>query len=257
MSSVSSKQPPAVLYRRLLFPALPATSSPPPILPNASPAVSADAYDLLALALRAYISPWWSKLSRYDRDFIPHVSLLLLASLRVLSARIQRAHTLSNATPRLLFHVLPLLLAQHYADFRAARAKLGSSYALGGAASIEKMFHAQQAHMAVILDEDDAGAADAGVGVGVGVGAKIDAEYIRHMIDRILYATLPPEDYASDAERAIVKEVLVKVVLVDIVPLLVQPWFVHKTLLDVLRLTGDKPSPPKVRVFPLTSPAQS
>ena len=109
--------------------------------------------------------------------------------------------------------------------------------------------------MAVILDEDDAGAADAGVGVGVGVGAKIDAEYIRHMIDRILYATLPPEDYASDAERAIVKEVLVKVVLVDIVPLLVQPWFVHKTLLDVLRLTGDKPSPPKVRVPPLTSPS--
>ena len=88
------------------------------------------------------------------------------------------------------------------------------------------LFHQLQGHMAIDAE------------------GHIDPEYIRHTLDLILQACLPPEDYSSDAERAIIREVIVKVLLGDVVPLLVQPWFIHKQLLDIARPSLEKSASP-------------
>lgn len=218
--SAATKNSSIVLYRRLLFPSLPTSVNPPPLLQHGSPELNAELYDFIALALRAYITPWWSKITRYDREFVPHVASIIAVVVRALEARL-----LAADLPELLFRDLPTLLSQHYADYRTASAKLGTSYALGGAATLPQLFHQLQGHMAIDAE------------------GRIDPEYIRHTLDLILQLCLPPEDYNSDAERAIIREVVVKVVLGDVAPLLIQPWFIHKQMLQLLDII--RPSPEK------------
>lgn len=226
-STPSTKVSSAVLYRRLLFPHLPPSDSPPPILPHASEALNTELYDFTALALRAYITPWWSRLTRYNSDFVPHVALILSAVLRALAARL----AVADLTQAIL-RAVPTLVEQHYADYRAAGAKLGSSYASGGAATLPHLFHQYQSHM------------------GIDADGHIDPTYIRHLLDLVLQQCLPIEDQESDAERAIIREVIAKVLVKDVVPMLCQPWFIHKIMLDQLR-SGQEPSasPTKVCVF--------
>lgn len=216
MSSVHTKQSgkasSIVLYRRLLFPTLPASVEPPPILPDASPELNTELYDFIALALRAYITPWWSKVTRYDRDFVPHVAVVIGEVIRSLEKRFKAVDL-----PGLLYCAVPILVGQHYADYRAASEKLGTSYASGGAATLPQLFHQYQGHM------------------GIDADGRIDHTYIRHTLDLILHACLPIEDQESDAERTIIREVIAKVLVQDVVPMLCQPWFIHKMILDQLQ----------------------
>ncbi|TDL28558.1 hypothetical protein BD410DRAFT_834636 [Rickenella mellea] len=211
-TTTATRPPSSVpLYRRLLFPNLPPALPPPPILPAASPELNAELYDFIALALRAYITPWWSKITRFDKEFIPHVSLVISAVLRILSDKL----TTTDLAPVLLHHV-PTLITQHYADYRTAASKLGTSYASGGAAALPQLFHQSQPHMAIDAE------------------GNIDQIYLRHVLDHVLNVCLPPEDFNPDAERAIIREVIIKVLVQDIFPRLIQPWFIHKIILDLL-----------------------
>ena len=215
------------LYRRLLLPNLSPSTPPPPLLVSASTEVNDELYDFLALALRAYITPWWSKITRYDREFIPQVAAVLAELIRSLEVRIVTADI-----PQLLLRVLPILLVQHYADYRIAAAKVGSSFASGGGMSIPQLFHNMQPHVAVDAD------------------GQIDPEYFRRTFDHILAKTLPSEDNESDVEQLIVREVIVKVLLQDVVPQLVQPWFIHRLMLGLLD-SGSNDATVKVCRFPL------
>ncbi|EJD04028.1 uncharacterized protein FOMMEDRAFT_82547 [Fomitiporia mediterranea MF3/22] len=227
-SKSSTKAAGVPLYRRLLFPDLSPTVAPPPILPRASPELNAELYDFIALALRAYITPWWSKITRYDSEFIPHVASVIVEVIRVLVSRLEAA-----GIAQLVYGAVPTVVEQHYADYRAAASKVGSAYASGGSAPLESLFHQHQSHM------------------GIDADGNIDASYIRHLLDLILQACLPMEDQESDAERTIIREVIAKVILKDVVPMLSQPWFIHKQMLDQLR-SGHKDavaSLTKVRPF--------
>ncbi|KAJ3500567.1 hypothetical protein NLJ89_g9736 [Agrocybe chaxingu] len=62
----------------------------------------------------------------------------------------------------------------------------------------------------------------------------LDPEYYRTIVDHILKACLPPEDYEPEAERIIVREIIVKVLLNDVLPRITQPWFIHKAILDLM-----------------------
>jgi len=220
-TAASTKPGHIALHRRLLFPHLPASSPVPALLRNASPELNAELYDLLALALRAHITPWWSKITRYDRDFIPQVAAILSHVLRVFEERVVEADLTD-----VLFRALPIVLTQHYEDYRAAEDKVGTSYAAGGAMDVPQLFHQLQGHMAIDAE------------------GHIDPSYIRHTLDHVLEACLPAEDFESDAEHAIVREVIAKVVMNDIAPLLVQPWFIHKIVLGVLRPGSEKSQTP-------------
>ena len=206
---------PPSLASRLLFPS--GASSPPPLLVG-SPELTAEVYDVIALALRAYVSPWWAKLTRYDRDLLPHVATIVAHVIRVVDARIQA----QDLAP-LVFNDIPAILTQHYADYRNAQAKLHTAYAAGGAASLPTLFAGLQPHMAVSPN------------------GTIDREYYRQIFDRVLAVTLPEEDWDAEAERILIREVLLRLLVDDILPKITQPWFIQSTLLD---LVGEPPAPP-------------
>ncbi|KAF8973783.1 PXA domain-containing protein [Flammula alnicola] len=216
------------LASRLLFHAQPL----PPLLlsKNVAPELTPEIYDFIALSLRAYVSPWWSKITRYDKDFLPQISTVLSTVIRALDNRV-----LALDLPPLVFHDIPTIITQHYRDYRNAAAKTSTAYATGGAASLPTLFAHLQPHMAISPE-------------GV-----IDREYYRQIVDIILKACLPPENYEPDAERIIIREVLVKVLLDDIIPLIIQPWFIQKTILDLL---GPQDEPTFISQ-PVVSPASS
>ncbi|KIL70617.1 hypothetical protein M378DRAFT_183242 [Amanita muscaria Koide BX008] len=201
------------LAKRLLFPSLPPDAPYPPLF--SSDAVSSELdpvlYDLIALALRAFVSPWWSKISRYDKEFIPQINRILIHVIQVLELRLCQLDL-----PRLLFDDIPVILTQHYRDYRGAASKLSTSYASGGSYTLPHLFHQLQPHMAISQH------------------GTLNQEYYRHIVDHILRVALPPEDYASEAERYIIREVVLKLVLVDILPKITQPWFIQLAILNAL-----------------------
>lgn len=202
---------PPSLASRLLFHANP---SPPPRLlatKNLPQDLNTELYDFIALALRAYVSPWWSKISRYDKDLLPQITQILVVVVRSLELRL-----LAVDLPNLIFQDIPAIATQHYTDYRNAAAKTSTSYATGGAASLPALFAHLQPHMAISTE-------------GV-----LDAEYYRQIVDHILKVCLPAEDYEPESERIIIREVLVKVLLEDVIPKISQPWFIYKMLLDAL-----------------------
>ncbi len=221
----------ASLTKRLLFPHLDPSSPLPPLLQTSSvyPALDAELYDLIALALRAYINPWWSKISRYDKQLVVEITRTLSSVLRALEARVLAA----DLSP-LIYHRLPVLLTQHCVDYRTAARKLGSSYAAAGSASLPMLFHGQQQH------------------VGVSIDGKIDEVYVRAAVDVVLKACLSPEDWDAEAERYLLREIVVKTLCVDVAPRITQPWFLHSTLLNLLG-----PAEPPLRVSCLSRSPRS
>lgn len=199
------------LARRILFPNT--TADLPPLLAaqNVPPELQAELYDVLALALRAYVNPWWTKITRYDKELLPQITHIVTTVIRALEAR-----TLALDLPPLLFHDAPIILTQHFRDYRNAASKLSTSYATGGATSLPHLFHQLQPHIALSSD------------------ASIDLQYYRQILDHILKACLPPEDYEPEAERYVVREVILKVLVQDIIPHITQPWFIQKSILDIL-----------------------
>jgi hypothetical protein len=208
---------PPSLASRLLF-----HSSPPPLLFPAHPDLDTEIYHLVALSLRAHVSPWYSKISRYDKDFLAHLSTVLTSVIRNLHRRIA-SPTVYADIPSLVFIDLPVILTLHYRDYRSARAKQGSAYASGGAASLRTLFARVQPHIA--FGED-----------GI-----INIEYYRQVVDHVLRVLLPPDDYAPDAERLILTEVILKVFLNDIMPRISHPAFIYTLLLDLVGSSGDRP----------------
>ncbi|EKM60897.1 uncharacterized protein PHACADRAFT_156025 [Phanerochaete carnosa HHB-10118-sp] len=224
----SDKQPPppkvvkpASLARRLLFPQLPADSDLPPLLisPSVTPELNDELYNFVATALRAYVHPWWTKITRYDKEFLPAITRVVTNIVQVLEARL----TETDLSP-LVFRDIPMLVSTHYTDYRNAQAKLQTSYASGGAATLPQLFHQLQPHMAVSAD------------------GKVDEAYIRQALDDVLRTCLPPADYEPETERYIVREILVDVVQGGIVPKVTQPWFIHRTILTLLGLEKRKQS---------------
>ncbi|KZV76974.1 hypothetical protein PENSPDRAFT_568653 [Peniophora sp. CONT] len=219
IKSVASRTPPApgssnsaappTLAKRLLFPHLPPAAPLPPLLDNA--ALDAELYDLLALALRAFVNPWWTRLTRYDRSFLPHITVILTHVIRAIAARAKQADWAT-----LTYVTLPSLLNQHYLDYRAAHARRGTAYAVGGAASTRTLFHAQQSH------------------IGVREDGMLDGVYVRATLDGVLRVVLPPEDWDAETERAIVREVVGMVICRSVAPRITQGWFLWKLALDLM-----------------------
>ena len=204
---------PASLARRLLFPQLSPETDLPPLLvsSSASPELNHELYNFIAIALRAYVHPWWTKITRYDKEFLPGITRVLTHVIQVFEARLVR----TDLSP-LVFRDLPILLANHYTDYRNAKSKVHTSYASGASATLPQLFHQIQPHMAVAAD------------------GTIDEVYVRQALGEALKTCLPPSDFEPETERYIVREILVKVVLDGVVPKLTQPWFIQQSILNLL-----------------------
>jgi hypothetical protein len=213
ITSNTTKQQPATLARRLLFPHLPPGSDLPPLFvsPTCSPELNAEAYDFLALALRAFVNTWWTKITRYDKELLPEITIVLTTVLRTFETRL-----LTTDFSLFMFSVAPALITQHYRDYRHAASKVSTSYAMGGAVPLPHLFHQLQPHVAVSPE------------------GKIDEEYFRQAFDHVLKSCLSPQDYAPEAERYIIREIILKVLVKDVIPRVTQPWFIQKIFLDLL-----------------------
>ena len=213
ISSSSKLTATSSLTKRLLFPHLPSSSPTPPLLQTSSthPALDAEFYDLIALALRAYVNPWWAKITRYDKQLLLELTPILASVLRALEAR-----ALTTDLSPLIYHDLPTLFTQHCIDYRTAARKLGSSYAAAGSASLPMLFHGQQQH------------------VGVSIDGKVDEVYMRAAVDIVLKACLSPEDWDAEAERYLIREIIVKTISIDLAPRITQPWYLHSIVLGLL-----------------------
>ncbi|KAJ6574886.1 PXA domain-containing protein [Mycena capillaripes] len=224
----------ASLSKRLLFPTWPSNDLPPLFAaPATPPELTTEVYDFVALALRAFVNPWWTKISRYDKEFLPDITRILTHVVRVLEARVQD----TDLAP-LVFRDVPVIITQHYRDYRNAESKLSTSYASGAALSLPVLFHGLQPHMAVTSD------------------GTIDPEYMRQIVDHILKACLPEEDYAPEPERFVIREIVLKILLKDVIPKITQPWFIQKTILDflgqedvLLTSTKARPASPPASAF--------
>ncbi|KAK0465361.1 PXA domain-containing protein [Desarmillaria tabescens] len=204
-------QQPVSLARRLLFPSLPNNDLPLLLVSPVPPELTAELYDFIALALRAFVNPWWTKITRYDKEFLPDITRILTAVVRALEERV-----LATDFPSVICRDIPVILTQHYTDYRNASSKIATAYAAGGALSMDQLFHQFQPHMALSPD------------------GQLDRDYIRQILDHILKACLPSEDFEPEAERLIVREIILKIVVKDVIPKIVQPWFIQKTILDFL-----------------------
>ena len=209
--------PPPSLAKRLLSP-----NDPLPLL--ISQDLTPELYDFIAISLRAYISPWWSKISRYDKDLLPHITRILISVIRVLHSRTQALDIQS-----LVFRDVPPIITQHYRDYRNAASKTSTAYATGGAVPLSSLFFHLQPHIAILPD------------------GSLDPEYYHQIVDHILKVCLPSEDYDPEPERLIVREIIVKLLLNDVIPKITQPWFIHKTILDLI---GPPENPPYFVALP-------
>ena len=220
-------QQPLSLSKRLLFPHLPSSTDLPPLLATSVPSeLTHESYEFIALSLRAFVHPWWSKITRYDKELLPDIARILTVCIRALEAR-----ALAADLSTLVYRDIPVLVTQHFKDFRNAEAKLLTSYATGGAADLPQLFHQLQPHMALSAD------------------GRIEEEYFRQIIDHMLKACLPEEDYDAEAERYIIREVILKVLLKDIIASITQPWYLHSLLLDFIGAEGEAPLPKVVAIF--------
>jgi hypothetical protein len=223
------------LARRLLNPPSRLDAPLPPIILPPSPStenLSDDVWklneeicDLIALVLRGYIASWYHKLSPNDKEFLPEISVVIITVIRGIHQRIQSADL-----GCLFLNDIPALVIQHYRDYRLAREKIHTSYASGTPqesdpqTALVHMFHNIQSHLAVKPD------------------GQVEDMYLRQAVDHVLKSCLPPQDWASEIERSIIREVIVTPVLGGMIPRISQPWFLHSLALSLL---GD-PQPTEV-----------
>ncbi|KAF8898503.1 PXA domain-containing protein [Infundibulicybe gibba] len=216
-SIASTRQNQPSLAKRLLFPNSQSQELPKLLLsPHAPSELTSELYDFIALALRAFVNPWWSRISRYDKEFLPEISKILTVVIQALETRVAQADLAS-----VVFSDLPNIVTQHYRDYRNAESKISTSYATGGATSLPQLFHHIQPHLAISSD------------------GKLDREYFRQVFDVVLKHCLPSEDFNPEPERFIIREVMLKVFLDDVMPKIIQPWFIQKTILDLLGSVED------------------
>ncbi|KAG8689523.1 Proteasome subunit alpha type-2 [Ceratobasidium sp. 423] len=217
---------PVSLARRLLFPTLLPTMPLPPILTldlsEDDPALvelNKELYDFLALALRAFVQTWWGQITPRDRDFMPQITRVVTHVVRDIEQRASRVD-LSN----LVLRQIPTLVDLHTNDYRVAAMRM-DTILTDASPTIPGLFHMLQPHVAIQTNQEP--------------GAPIISEiYLRQLVENILRLSLPPEDWESETERCIVREIVACIVLGNMFKKLGQPWFLHQIALGLL-----KPSP--------------
>ncbi|GAA6061098.1 hypothetical protein JCM10212_006299 [Sporobolomyces blumeae] len=219
-----SAEPPCAsppLYRRILYSAsTPSPPKPPRILHSAShTALDPLILDLVALALRAYVTTWYnSGISRDpDKDFLQAVTAVLVHVIQALEVRLANVDL-----AELVLVDLSWVFERHYRDWDIAVDKFESGMAHN--LSVDEIFHRLNPHLAVSIDERFSSLTDPSPESRTG-RATVDKVYLRALVDPILKLLLPPEDYRAETERTIVREILVGVVFKSVFNRVAQPWF--------------------------------
>lgn len=215
---------PVSLARRLLFPSLPPSAPLPPILTlgldGSDPALvelNTELYDFLALTLRAFVQTWWSQLTPRDRDLLPQITRVLTHVMQDIE---QRASNVDFAS--LALRQIPTLVDLHINDYRAAAIRIDTNFTnISPPPTVSGIFRLLQPHVAIQPTQEG--------------NAIISEIYLRQLVENILRLSLPQQDWGSEAERFIVREIVACVVLSNALRKLAQPWFLHQIIFGLLK----------------------
>lgn len=238
--AVAAATPPAdkgdapPLYRRILYP--PSSSIPTPRILHSPSHDLLDPLilDLIALTLRAYVSRWYNgSISRDpDKQFLQAVTNVLVHVVQALEVRLAALDWSA-----LVLQDLPQVLTEHYRDWDLAEDKSApagnssdNTRSTSHNLSRDELFDRIHPHLAVHLVPPLEAAPHMTPSATLllpPLGARVDPIYLRALTDHLLKLVLPPEDYRSVAERAIVREILVGVVFRTVFERVAQPWFLY------------------------------
>ncbi|KAL7417779.1 PXA domain-containing protein [Mrakia frigida] len=192
----STPSEPRHLVRKLLFPHLDQRAPIPGIWKSTDKDVvelNDEVYLFIALALRAFVQPWYTKITPRDKTFLPRINSILIHLLQTLTPRVlppsSRPSQPSPLLPLLLLH-LPILLVHHVKSYH-----LATCLPLPRPVSTVATFEAVQPH------------------VGVLPRGGIDPLYLAQVVEGLMRLALEEEDWESELERAVVREVVSRLVL--------------------------------------------
>lgn len=217
---------------KLLFPA--ATPVPPLVQDKQfDDRLKEHIWNLVALICREYVLIFYQRLTK-DRTFFQEVT-------RIVSHVVARLeeHVKDLDLPALLLADIPKLLEKHCKDYRTAEERAGTP--AGGLLSLSELFHSVHPHIAIRP------ASTCKVDPKLPL---VSAPYMIAMVEGILEAVLPLEDYAAESERTIIREVLIYVVCGNLFTKLSQPWFIHTILIKLLATDPDHVTVPESTASP-------
>ncbi|GAC92624.1 hypothetical protein PHSY_000178 [Pseudozyma hubeiensis SY62] len=298
-STRSDKAAERAFYRRILFQDLPSTEQAPKITHDSD--LDHEIYLLLAYLLRETVLPWYSKLTP-DREFVTQITSIIAsiihtvverqaadggvaASTAIGSGSDSPASSTSNAAELPRIHALisrdiPLILRQHYLDFRQAQTKaesilvpLGTHSSSSVASTVlsqldnderrrqrvreqapllyQEAFDAEPSATGSLSPlqvalQFQAASPHPGLDSSTGsLDGKIDLAYLRIAVLNLLSSLLPADEFAPDTEKFIIRDVLVTV-LRGALARSSRPWFFVQSLHKVLDSAGwpTDPVPP-------------
>jgi hypothetical protein len=193
---------------------------------------------------------WFIRISPHDRTFIPHVSSLIVTFITPIIARMDEPQLL----PLLLLH-FPAILAHHVKLFRIAEAHVGTSLVPQehNQHDLGHIYHSLAPIIACTapapnntiptvdisspLPDSHASSASSTSPPAHQVtppSYEISPVYLQQLVTALMKLYLPPEDFASDTERIVVREIVSNVVLGAIFKRISHGWFWWKVALALL-----------------------
>ncbi|KAJ9477959.1 PXA domain-containing protein [Pseudozyma hubeiensis] len=287
----SDKAAERAFYRRILFQNLPSTEHAPSITHDSD--LDHEIYLLLAYLLRETVLPWYSKLTP-DREFLTQITSIIASIIHTVVERQTAdggvatssaigsgidspASSPSTAAelPRVHAFIsrdIPLILRQHFLDFRQAQTKADSiltplgthSFSSVASTVLSQLDNDERRRQQVreqgplfyqeALDAEPSGtgslsplqvalqfqAASPHPGLDSTTGSldgKIDLAYLRIAVINLLSSLLPADEFAPDTEKFIIRDVLVTV-LRGALARSSRPWFFVQSLHKVLDAAG-------------------
>ena len=200
------------LYQKILYPVHAPISSPRVL--HSNPTLDPLILNLISLALRAFVVPWYNGgISRDpDKEFLQAVTGILIHVVQALEFEFRMG---SVDWEEVILREIPALLEDHYRDWDLATAKAG------GTSTTSEIFHSLHPHIAISLTSSTR-------------NPIVDPVYLRTLVDHLLKLLLPQEDYQAETERFLTREVIVGVVFGSLFGKVAQPWFLHGAIARVL-----------------------
>jgi hypothetical protein len=175
-------------------------------------------YHVIALALRAYMNTWYSKIAPRDQLLLPVVNRdVIVPLLGPLLATVTTAEGQERLVDLVLLHI-PVLLATHVQTYWSARSNVF------GGTSLADAYHARVPTLAVVPVD------------GTYV---LNPAYTSALVDSLLILRLPKADYEAEAERIVIREVVARVVLGSVGKRLAAAWFYAQVALKLMGKPGE------------------
>jgi hypothetical protein len=177
-----------------------------------------------------------------DTDFLREVVRIIGHVVQEMESRLKGK---GRELQEMVFTDLVQVLEDHFRNYEAAfgegrEGKIGARFAsYNSNLMAEEIFHSLCPHEAISVSVPSSPSSSNRP------QASIDKDYVRTVVTLILEKLLPPEDYSVTAERVMVRDILVNMVVGKLVDKLSQPWFIHQIIIKILGGDSSLPLQPE------------